>query len=151
MVRGAFGVSAPARPAFLTSLPFVAFFPPSSFAVNLLLQLSQAGQICSAPQPHGPAVAYAQLRGLNPFGHNPAVQGHDGYAYGACSLLSITALCPYSDIYNIFKLACKALFLCRLACKTPGWPPRGVGHHHPVPVQGVKSQFSEASFSAVGS
>jgi hypothetical protein len=108
VVRGALVLLAPARPA-LTSLPFVAFLPPSSFAVNPLLQLPQPCQIGLAPQPHGPAVAYAQIGGLNFGRNNPAVQRHDGYAYGSSGLLRITGLCHYSDIYTIFKRVCKAL------------------------------------------
>jgi hypothetical protein len=90
VVRGAFGVRAPARPAFLL---FVALLPAPALAVNFLLKLAEPGQIRFAPQPHGPAVAYAQLGGLKPFTHHPAVQGH--YCNTRCfgGLLRVTGLC----------------------------------------------------------
>ena len=60
-----------------------------------MLQLPQPSQVALAPQPHGPAIAYAQLGGLNLGPNNPAVQGHNGYAYGAGRLLRITRLYHY--------------------------------------------------------
>ena len=54
-------LQAPARPAFLL---FVALLPPSPSAMNFLLKLGDPAQICLAPKPHGPAIAYAQLGGL---------------------------------------------------------------------------------------
>jgi hypothetical protein len=90
VVRGAFGVEAPARPAFLL---FVTLLPAPPFAVDFLLKLGQPCQVHVAPKPHGPAVTYAQLGGLNPFGHNPAVQGHYRNARCFGGLLRITRLC----------------------------------------------------------
>ncbi len=78
---------APARPAVLFSL--VALLPASPLAVDFLLKDAQTVQIRFAPQPDGPAVTYAQLGGLNLFGHHPAVQRHNRYARRFGGLLRI--------------------------------------------------------------
>jgi hypothetical protein len=90
VVRGAFGVQAPARPAFLL---FVALLPSSALTVNFLLQPTDRLQIFFAPKPHGPAVAYAQLGGLKLFGRNPAVQGHYCNSRRFGGLLRFKRLC----------------------------------------------------------
>jgi hypothetical protein len=108
MVRGAFGVCSTGASRFLLSL--IALLPSAALAINLLLQLAQPGQVCLAPQPHSPTVAYVQLGGLKLFGHHPAVQGHNGNTRCFCRLLRVTGLCHIRDIYNTFSVACKALF-----------------------------------------
>ena len=91
---------APARPAFLL---FVAFFPTPPFAVNFLLKVFQSCQIRLAPEPHGPAVTYAQRGGFKLFGHNPAVQCH--YRNSRCfgGLLRVAGL--YHNVIYITHLS----------------------------------------------
>jgi hypothetical protein len=99
-------LEAPVRPAFLPSL--VALLSAPALAVNVLPEFLKPGQICFAPKPHGPAIAYAELGGLKFFAHHPAVQGH--YCNTRCfgSLLRVAGLYHIGDIYNIFKPLCKA-------------------------------------------
>src|SRR5579862_4827025 len=106
LVRGAFGARYTSASRFLL---FVTFFPASPFAVNLSFELAESIQICIAPKPYSPAVAYAQLGGLELFRHNPAVQGH--YRNSRCfgGLLCIKGLCHNCDIYSTFKVGCKVL------------------------------------------
>ena len=119
-------LSAPARPA-LTSLPFVAFFPPSSFAINLLLQLPEPVQVCLAPQPHGPAITDAQHGGLNLGGHNPAVQGHNRNTRCFGRLVRVKGLYHYVIYITHLSKHCKTLILWMVGCKhqlgAPWCPP----------------------------
>ena len=110
MVRGAFGASNTGAPRFL--LPLVALLSPTSFAVNFLLERAQPCQVCFAPKPHGPAIAYAQLWCPYFASRNPAVQRHHRNAYGARGLLRVTGLGHYviyiaylSYVVKLFVLA----------------------------------------------
>jgi hypothetical protein len=111
------------RPAFLLSV--VALLPSPALTVDFLLELAEPIQIRFAPQPHGPAVAYAQLRGLKPFGHNPAVQGHYRNARCFGGLSRVARLCHICDIYTIFNLVCKAFCFGHLS--PVNWPAFTVG------------------------
>ena len=108
--------AAPARPVSL--FPFVALLPSSALAVDRLLQLTEPGQVCLAPQPHGPAVPYAQLGCLDLASHNPAVQGHYRNARCFGRLLRITGLC-HTVIYIPYLVQEVKLLFC-------GGGPKGV-------------------------
>lgn len=115
MVRGAFGVDAPARPALLLSL--VTFLPASAFAVDRLFEFAEAIQIRFAPKPHGPAVTNAQLRRLKLFCHYPAVQGHDRNARYFGGLLRVTGF--YIHVIYIPYLLYLVQLLFVSPCKVP--------------------------------